>query len=321
MNKHRFHALAMAATLAGAALLAACSTVPASNPMLEAARTDYTAARDNPQTRDLAPSELKQAADALSAADASWARHDSEADVNHLAYLTKQRVAIAREAGMQKSAEMAVTDANASRDKIRLAARTNEADAAQRSAMTAQQQAEEAQRQSEAARRDAEAAQRNAQAAQRDTQAAQQQMNDAQARNAQLELMIKDLNAKKTDRGLVITIGDVLFDTNKTQLKSGGLHSVEKLATFLKQYPQRKALVEGFTDSVGSEAANQELSERRANAVRTAMADMGVANDRVSTRGYGKAYPVASNASADGRQLNRRVEVIVSDDNGTIAPR
>ena len=106
-------------------------------------------------------------------------------------------------------------------------------------------------------------------------------------------MQLKELNAKKTERGLVITLGDVLFSTNKAQLKSGGMRNVQKLADFLKQYPQHKVLVEGYTDSTGSDSLNQELSERRANAVRTALLDMGISSDRINTRGYGEAFPVA----------------------------
>src|SRR5450759_2719451 len=138
---------------------------------------------------------------------------------------------------------------------------------------------------------------------------------------AQPEMQLKELNAKKTERGLVITLGDVLFSTNKAQLKPGGMRNVQKLADFLKQYPQHKVLVEGYTDSTGSNSLNQELSDRRDNAVRTALIDMGISSDRVTTRGYGEAFPVAGNDTAASRQLNRRVEIILSDENGNIAPR
>ncbi len=193
-----------------------------------------------------------------------------------------------------------MADTDAARDKMRLAARTNEADTAQRTA-------ENAQRQADMAKQDALNAQRQA--------------GDAEARNAALQAQIKDLNAKKTDRGLVITLGDVLFDTNKTELKAGGARNVEKLVAFLNQYPQRKAVVEGFTDSVGSDSSNQALSSRRADSVRMAIVGMGVGSERITAHGYGEAHPVASNDSAEGRQLNRRVEIILSDDNGSIAPR
>jgi outer membrane protein OmpA-like peptidoglycan-associated protein len=281
---------------------------------LEEARSDYRAAQNNPQTVNLAAGELKQAGDALNKANDAWSKRENSAEVDHLAYLAKQRVAIAQETAKQKVAEMSVTNANMARDQVRLAARTQEADTAQRSAAAAQRQAEESQRQSEASQRQSEASQRQ-------SEASQQQAKDAETRASQLEAQLKDLNAKKTDRGMVITIGDVLFDTNKAQLKSGGMRSVEKLAGFFKQYPQRKALVEGFTDSTGSESTNQELSDRRANAVRAALVDMGVSSDRIATHGYGEAYPVAGNDSAGSRQLNRRVEIILSNDDGNIAPR
>jgi outer membrane protein OmpA-like peptidoglycan-associated protein len=307
------HQIVLAALIAIAAL-AGCDSLPANNSRLEEARSDYRVAQNNPQTVNLAAGELKQAGDALNKANDAWSKRENSAEVDHLAHLAKQRVAIAQETAKQKVAEMSVTNANMARDQVRLAARTQEADAAQRSAAAAQRQAEESQRQSEASQRQSEASQRQ-------SEASQQQAKDAETRASQLEAQLKDLNAKKTDRGMVITIGDVLFDTNKAQLKSGGMRSVEKLAGFFKQYPQRKALVEGFTDSTGSESTNQELSDRRANAVRAALVDMGVSSDRIATHGYGEAYPVAGNDSAGSRQLNRRVEIILSNDDGNIAPR
>lgn len=295
-------------------LLGGCSNPPIQNERLEIARSEFRAAQNNPRARNLAAAELKQAGDALALADKAWANRDDIEEVDHLAYLTRQRVAIAQEMGRQKVAERAIATADTDRDKLRLAARTNEADAAK---LTAQ----EAQRQSIASQRESEAAQRQAQSARRDTVTAQQQASESQARTTALEAQLTALNAKKTDRGLMITIGDVLFDNNRAQLKSGGTRSVEKLVGFLKQYPQRKVMVEGFTDSVGSEQSNEALSSRRADAVRDAMIDMGAGIDQISTHGHGEAYPVASNTSAAGRQFNRRVEIILSDENGNIPPR
>jgi outer membrane protein OmpA-like peptidoglycan-associated protein len=303
MNHPRFFAL----TLVSLAVIAGCSTVPANNAMLEQARSDYRTMQDNPRARDLAAIELKQAGDALAKANEAWARKDDTAEVDHLAYLAKQRVAIAQETAARKTAESAVADANSARDKLRLAARTAEADAATRTAESAQRNSEEARRQAEAAQRQAAVSNRAA--------------LDTQARNSQLEAQIKELNASKTERGLVVTIGDVLFDTGKAQLKPSGMRNVEKLVAFLKQYPQRSALVEGYTDNVGSGDSNQGLSSRRADAVRMALVDMGVGASRIATRGYGEEHPVASNDSNDGRQLNRRVEIVVSEDNAVVAPR
>jgi outer membrane protein OmpA-like peptidoglycan-associated protein len=122
---------------------------------------------------------------------------------------------------------------------------------------------------------------------------------------------LKELNVKTTERGLVLTIGDVLFDTNKAELKAGADRSLQKLANFLQQYPQRKVEIEGHTDSTGSAAYNLQLSERRANAVRSSLVGLGVSSNRITTRGLGQNSPVASNATAAGRQLNRRVEIIL----------
>lgn len=142
-----------------------------------------------------------------------------------------------------------------------------------------------------------------------------------QALIAQQAMELQALNAKKTERGMVITLNDVLFSTNKSQLAPGGMRNVQKLADFLTQYSQQKVLVEGYTDSIGSDSFNQELSDRRAYAVRTALMDMAISSDRVATRGYGEAFPVADNNTAASRQLNRRVEIILSDENGNIISR
>ena len=143
----------------------------------------------------------------------------------------------------------------------------------------------------------------------------------ANARISQMEGELKDLNAKKTERGMVITLGDVLFDTNKAELRTVGTNSVQKLAEFLKEYPERKILIEGHTDSTGSSDYNQNLSDRRAIAVRDTLINMEVGGDRVSTRGYGETNPVASNETTSGRQSNRRVEIIISSDSDPIASR
>jgi len=132
---------------------------------------------------------------------------------------------------------------------------------------------------------------------------------------------LKALNAEKTDRGMVITLGDVLFSTDKAQLNSGGIRNVQKLADFLVQYPQYKVLIEGYTDSTGSDSHNQDLSERRASTVQMALLETGISSDRVQPRGYGESFPVAGNGTAASRQLNRRVEIVFSDENGTLSPR
>mgnify|MGYP003630237994 FL=1 len=143
------------------------------------------------------------------------------------------------------------------------------------------------------------------------------------ARNAELQRTKTDadalrrellaLQAVKTDRGMVMTLGDVLFSTGKADLQPGALSTVRRLADFLAEYPEKTVLIEGFTDSTGSAEFNQGLSERRALAVRSALVDAGVSPQRISTEGYGMARPVADNSTPEGRQRNRRVEIVIQD--------
>jgi outer membrane protein OmpA-like peptidoglycan-associated protein len=283
MMEHTFKAITLACALS---LLAACNTTPPRNARLDEAQGDHLAAQNDTQTPTLAPLEFKQASDALTLAHAAWTRGDAVPEVDHLAYLARQRVAIAKAVGAQRAAEQAVANAGQQRDQTRLVARTQEADAAHQ-----------------------EAAQ------------ARGQTQDAEARNAALALELKNLHAQPTSRGMVITLSDVLFDTNQAQLKPEGRQQLDQLATFLKTYPQRKALIEGFTDNVGSEANNEELSRRRAESVKSALMDRGIAMDRIGTHAYGESNPVAGNDSALGRQLNRRVEIVLSDETGKISMR
>lgn len=286
-------------TLIAVAIVSGCSSMP-QNASLTEAHGVYNRAQASPEVTNLAALELKTAGESLDKADYALSEGESSDAVDHLAYIAKQQVAIAEETAKRKTAESAVANAGAKRDQVRLEARTAEADAAKQQAAIAEEtvawQADE-------------------------LEAAEVNRENDQAIITQQEMMLRELNAKKTDRGQVITLGDVLFSTNKAQLAAGGLRNVQMLAGFLTKYPEYKVLVEGYTDSKGSHDLNQELSDRRAYAVRTALVDMDIGSDRVRTRGYGEEFPVADNDTAASRQLNRRVEVVVSDANGIIAPR
>jgi outer membrane protein OmpA-like peptidoglycan-associated protein len=303
MNQTFFRAIAFA----GALLLAACSSTPLTTPVLDQARGDFVAANNNPNVGKYAPMELKAASDALDKANVAAAKKESLETVDKLAYLAKQKIATAQEVARGKAAEADAATAARQRDQMRLDARTAEADRAKMDAAQAQAAAASAQNQ--------------AADAQRQTAAAEQAARDAQARAAQLEILLNELNAKKTERGMIITIGDVLFATDQARLTPAGMATARKLADVLAQNPQRTVLVEGFTDSTGSAAHNQELSERRANAVRSALMEMGVAPERIAMRGYGERYPVAPNDTAGNRQLNRRVEIVLSNEGAPIPPR
>jgi len=127
-----------------------------------------------------------------------------------------------------------------------------------------------------------------------------------------LRRQLAELNAKKTDRGLVITLGDVLFETGKADLKSGATGNLYKLAGLLAQYPERSLVIEGHTDNIGSDSYNQGLSQNRADSVKVFLLNQGIATNRITAYGKGESSPVADNSSEAGRQMNRRVEVIIA---------
>ena len=310
------------------AAITACASAPPANPRLDDARAQLRAARADPQTQGLAGPELQNATAAIDAAETALARGDDTASVDHLAYLASQRTVLLEQAGQRRTAEATVAQATAQRDRQRLAARTQEADSAQRSAQASQRDAQASQRDAQASQRDAQLAQRQAEAAQRDAQtaqrqagAAQLQAGDAERRAADLAQQLQAMDARQTNRGMVVTIGDVLFDTDRAEIKPGGQRSMDKLVAFLQAYPMRRAMVEGFTDSTGGSDHNLALSARRADAVRAALVGAGVGAERISTLGFGEQYPVAGNADAGGRQMNRRVEIVLSDDSGLIPAR
>lgn len=162
--------------------------------------------------------------------------------------------------------------------------------------------------------REAEARRRAQQA-----QNAQEQADLAEHRASTLEQELSDLRAKKTDRGMVLTLGDVLFDTGMATLKPGAYNTIERLATVLKQAPDRKVMIEGHTDSVGGDEYNRQLSERRAAAVQTALLERGVSSNQITAVGKGEVFPVATNDNAAGRQQNRRVEMVFTDNASQVA--
>jgi outer membrane protein OmpA-like peptidoglycan-associated protein len=277
------------------ATMAACSSAPVRNDALEQARSRLEAARANTQVGSLAADELKAASESMLLADQAAKARAKKPTIEHLAYMASQRVAIAEETAASRAAQAVTASAAAERDKLRLALRTAEADAAQR-ALTASEQ--------ENASKAAELAMAG-------------QRNDA--RVSDLEAQLRELNAKKTDRGMVVTLGNVLFDTGKAELRPGSNTNLAKLADFFKRNPERTATIEGYTDSVGSSSLNLALSERRSTAVMGALLGMGVTSSQLSTRAFGAAKPTADNGTAAGRQMNRRVEIVFGSRAGDVA--
>jgi OOP family OmpA-OmpF porin len=244
---------------------------------LEQARTAYAQAEQTPAVVTNAPVPLREAQQALQRAEREWTDHHDTEEVQHLATLATQRVAIAQAAAEKKVDDTQIQQATEERNQVLLASRT----------------------------RDAQRAHQQAQVATSQAQAATSQVQ-------QLQHDLAALQAQQTERGLVLTLGDVLFETGKAALRPGALQNLYPLVTFLQKYPEHRVVIEGHTDSVGSETYNLDLSQRRADAVQDFLLHNGVNPAQLTTRGYGKASPVASNATAEGRQQNRRVELIIS---------
>jgi len=264
--------------------LAGC-TGPTPNPNLDAATQAVNTASNDPQVMKNAPLELQQARQSLDRSQSLWREDEDRTAVDHYAYLAQRQAEIAQQTARTKEAQAAVSDADAKRAQALLAARTTEARQAQQQAAMAQDQAVQAQ-------------------------------NRAQTLEQQLQQLQSDQNA---DKGAVLTLGsNILFDVDGTTLKPGAYPAINQIASYLKQHPDRTVTIEGFTDSTGSSAHNDRLSQDRADAVRAALAQAGVDTSRVMARGLGQSQPVASNDTTAGRQLNRRVEVLISDRSGNM---
>lgn len=270
-----------------------CGGPPRANAVLTEAREAHTIAVNDSMIVENAPVALQEATEALRRAVAVWEDKENTDLVEHHAYIARQRVRIAEETARQNAARKEVEQLRNERQQVVLEARAAEAEAAQRRAEAERERAETARAEAEA----------------------------ALARAQQLSEQVTELEAELTRRGLVLTLGDVLFDTGQATLKPGARRTVDALVTFLNENPERNVLIEGFTDSVGGAEFNLGLSQRRADAVRTALVERGIPGTRIRTRGYGQEYPVASNATAAGRQQNRRVEIVISDPQGTIPDR
>lgn len=270
-------------------LLSACSQTPQLASGIVEVRQDLNALQANNTLAILAPTAISQAEAAVRAAEQPVKNEELS---RHLVFVADRKVNIAWAQAQSRYAEDQLSVLAKSRDDARLNARTNEANEARQDARLA--------------RSDAADARMNAQYAQAEALNAQQQA-------AELQAQIQLLNAKQSERGWVVTLGDVLFDTGKANLKTGAHQHLGDLAQFLTKYPGRGAIIEGHTDSIGGDDYNQGLSQRRADSVRDFLVSRGIQSLRLSSAGKGEQLPIAGNDSASGRQQNRRVEVIITE--------
>jgi outer membrane protein OmpA-like peptidoglycan-associated protein len=290
----------LTAALTASILLVACAGTPVKPPGAVEARNKLTQLQSDPNLSSRAAVAIKDAETAVTAAEQSQANDEQ---VAHLVYIAQRKVDTAIAQAETAYAEDQRATLTQQREKARLDARTREADIARgKEAMALAESARQKQA-TDRARADAAMASASADAA----------AMSAEAQAAQMQRQIDELQAKTTDRGLVLTLGDVLFESGKSELRGAALGNLDKLATFLVKYPGRMAAIEGYTDSVGTDDFNQGLSQRRADSVMSYLVRRGVGQERLRSSGLGESSPVAGNDSAHGRQQNRRVEIIINE--------
>ena len=286
----------LVATTVASVLLAACAVAPPKPDGAAEARSKLTQLQSDPNLTNRVSPAMKEAEAAVRAAEQP--QTDKELGA-HLVYMADRKVDIARAQAETNLAEDQRAELSAQREKARLDARTHEADIAEGKVASARAEGAEQKVAADQARNEAGAAQLAA--------------ANSEQQAAELQRQIDVLQAKPTDRGLVVTLGDVLFATGKADIMTGAAGNLNRLVAFLNKYPDRTVVIEGYTDNVGSEQYNQGLSERRADSVRSYLAGQGIGMLRLSALGKGETGAVADNSSATGRQQNRRVEVVISN--------
>lgn len=272
-----------------AAAMAGCTTT---SDVVDNAQSVYQAAARDPAVERYASVPLYEAQKDLERAQRLLEQGDKE-EADHVAALAQQRVAIARSVAATEAARAQTEALYEERDRVRMEVRDQAVAKAKLDAQSAKSEAMMARAEAESSKAEAEA---------------------ARMRTAEAEAALSELQGQQTDRGYILTLaGDVLFDTDQAVLHPGAQQNLYQVVTFLREHPDRAVLVEGHTDSVGSEDYNQGLSQRRADVVAAFLVKNGVDSSRVNARGYGESFPAVANDTAAGRQQNRRVELVISD--------
>ena len=291
----RLTMLACAMLLAGA-----CATVRPSNELAEA-RTIYQRLMSEGADRRV-EADLLRTNTAMANAEAAFRESKAQQDVDALGHIAL-RLAQTAEANNQRLVSDRIADSLRTARLQRLLTLSE----AQRSQLEQGRQLSE--QEIAALRAQNLAAEQRADSLRRAAEEANRRLNEALGQLRSLVAEITDL--RETQRGLVISLSDILFDVGRSVVKPGSQANIERIAVVLRQYPQHQILVEGHTDATGSEDFNLRLSQDRANAVRSALVAGGVDASKISAEGFGESQPVASNDTPAGRQQNRRVEIVI----------
>jgi outer membrane protein OmpA-like peptidoglycan-associated protein len=314
-----------------AAVISACTTAPKQNLALERVKTQLDDLKENEDLAGYAPLALAEAERALRQAETATG---DETQRIHLVYMADRRVQIARAVAQREQLKTELQQLNDDRTAMLLKASQLEAELArleaerarvmsqarEEDAQRAREEALEAQQREAASVREAEQAIEEAQQAKAlaassvtEAQLARREADLAMEQANTLRRQLENLQLRQTESGVVVTLGDVLFQTGETQLREEAMASLVEVVDLLQSEPDKDIRIEGHTDSTGDSETNLEISAKRANAVLDALVSLGVDPARFTTAGMGEDFPIASNETEEGRSQNRRVDVILLD--------
>ena len=315
-----------------AAFMTSCGTAPKKDLALEQVRAQLDELKSNEELAEYAPLALGEAERALRQAET--ATGDDTYRI-HLIYMADRRIQIARavaqreqlqqefgkleserNAMLVRASQLEAERARLDAEQARMISKATAEDAQRAREETAQAQQREAQSQRSAEQAQEEATQAKALAASSVTAAdlARREAELASEQADSLRRQLENLQLRQTESGVVVTLGDVLFESGQTNLREEAQSSLVEVVDLLQSEPDKEIRIEGHTDSTGDETTNLEISERRANKVLDALVSLGVDPARVTTAGMGENFPIASNETEEGRNRNRRVDVILLDD-------
>ena len=312
-------------------LLAACASAPKKDLALEHIRNQLNQLQSDTELSSYAPLAMGEAERATRAAENATG---NETNRNHLIYMADRRIQIARAAAQRakmeseleqlrlehsrllvRASQLEAEQARMEADQARLISQATAEDAerARSEAEIANTREEESAASARRAREEAEQAKALAESSALAATLAKKEANLASEQAQSLRRQLENLQLRQTESGVVVTLGDVLFETGQAELKDDAFSSLAEVVDLLQSEPAKKIRIEGHTDSVGDANANLLLSQRRADSVLNTLVGLGVDASRFTTVGMGEDFPIGSNDTEEGRSKNRRVDVILLD--------
>lgn len=266
-------------------LLSGCASNSFADKKLDSISQRLDQAKANAEVEKYAPVAVEEAEEQIKKLEKMAERGANDKKMEQQVYIASRKVDIAESIAAKNKAEETIASAENKRKDILL----------------------------EATRRDRNMAEAKASVYALQAHRAEDKLDDMKQEMKTLKSELKNVSTKETERGMVLVLNNILFAHNDSDIKKGSERTLEKVADFLKGYPEKQIIIEGFTDSSGSADYNLQLSKERAMAVKSVLTEEGLKANRLETEGYGEKYPIASNDTKAGRQQNRRVEILIAN--------